>query len=233
MTNEHEGLIISPLELKFRFQLGKTIPTQIILYNPTAERFAFKVKTTSPKKYCVRPSSGFVDPQSNKHVEVIMQSQKEYPTDLGNCKDKFLLQSVAAPGDEGEVTPAMFEKGKGRDVKESKLKVLLEGPPAPPSPIREERTEAPEEGAEAGKVSDIRKYKRIESAPFTVGKASSADVQNIKRERDDLRRQVEMLKSEQKGSGGSISSQARSGGYSIIHMIVVAIICFVIGHFTS
>ncbi|GMH42834.1 hypothetical protein BSKO_10753 [Bryopsis sp. KO-2023] len=217
MTNEQDGLLISPSELKFRFQLGKTIPTQIILYNPTAERYAFKVKTTSPKKYCVRPSSGFVEPQSNRHVEVIMQCQKEYPTDLGNCKDKFLLQSVAAPGDERDVTPAMFEKGKGRDVKESKLKVLLEGPPAPPSPIREERTEVPEEGAEVNKV----------------GKTGSAELQKLKRERDELRRQLDTLKNEA-GAGRPLASQVLSkGGFTMLHLILAAVIAFLLGHYTS
>lgn len=234
MTNENEGLLISPSELKFRFQLGKTIPTQIILYNPTTERFAFKVKTTSPKKYCVRPSSGFVEPQSNRHVEVIMQCQKEYPTDLGNCKDKFLLQSVVAPGDEREVTAAMFEKGKGRDVRESKLKVLLEGPPAPPSPIREERHENPEEGADVNKQSsDLQKYKSLDANPVTAGKNNPTELQKLKRERDDLRRQLDNLKSE---SGGRVplSSQVLSkGGFSMIHMILAALIAFLIGHYTS
>jgi len=32
-----------------------------------------QVKTTSPKKYCVRPSTGYVDPGSSKDVQVIMQ----------------------------------------------------------------------------------------------------------------------------------------------------------------
>ncbi len=45
-----------------------------------------QVKTTSPKKYCVRPSSGIVEPGSSKEVQVIMQAQREYPPSLaGVC----------------------------------------------------------------------------------------------------------------------------------------------------
>lgn len=66
-------LQISPNELKFRFELRKTIPVTLSLTNPGKEKIAFKVKTTSPKKYCVRPSSGVVEPGSSKDVQVIMQ----------------------------------------------------------------------------------------------------------------------------------------------------------------
>ena len=66
-------LQISPTELKFRLELKKNIPVTLSLHNPGTERVGFKVKTTSPKKYCVRPSSGFVDPGTTKDVQVIMQ----------------------------------------------------------------------------------------------------------------------------------------------------------------
>lgn len=62
-----------------RFELRKNIPVTLTLQNPSDERVAFKVKTTSPKKYCVRPSSGIVEPKSSKEVQVIMQAQREYP----------------------------------------------------------------------------------------------------------------------------------------------------------
>ena len=65
-----DGLQIHPSELKFRFELKKNIPVTVSLHNPTGERIAFKVKTTSPKKYCVLPSSGFVEPNSTKDVQV-------------------------------------------------------------------------------------------------------------------------------------------------------------------
>lgn len=58
------------------------MPCTLTLQNPTGDRVAFKVKTTSPKKYCVRPSSGIVEPGSSKEVQVIMQAQREYPPSL-------------------------------------------------------------------------------------------------------------------------------------------------------
>lgn len=57
-------------ELAFKFELKRNIPVTLSLHNPTAGRVAFKVKTTSPKKYCVRPSSGVVEPGATKEVQV-------------------------------------------------------------------------------------------------------------------------------------------------------------------
>ncbi|KAK5812657.1 hypothetical protein PVK06_028094 [Gossypium arboreum] len=97
------------------------------------------VKTTNPKKYCVRPNTGVVLPASTGNViAVTMQAQKEAPPDM-QCKDKFLLQSVAAsPGTAAkDITPEMFNKESGNHVEECKLRVVYIAPPQPPSPVQE------------------------------------------------------------------------------------------------
>ncbi|KAF2299035.1 hypothetical protein GH714_030125 [Hevea brasiliensis] len=88
-----ELLSIEPLELKFPFELKKQISCSLQLSNKTDNYVAFKVKTTNPKKYCVRPNAGIVLPRSTCDVIVTMQAQKEAPAEM-QCKDKFLLQSV-------------------------------------------------------------------------------------------------------------------------------------------
>jgi hypothetical protein len=37
---------------------------------------------------------GILEPNTTTAVQVMMQSQKEYPPDMSNCKDKFLVQTV-------------------------------------------------------------------------------------------------------------------------------------------
>ena len=166
-----EYLQLTPSELKFRFELRKNIPVTLSLHNPGNETIAFKVKTTAPKKYCVRPSSGVVEPTGTKViqvytssnacvvvgccippecllpikkfagvsrpgcVQVIMQAQREVPTNLLDCKDKFLVQSCIVPGDVKDVSGDVFEKAG--DTKQTKLRVVLVGPPKPPSPVPE------------------------------------------------------------------------------------------------
>ncbi|XP_076900159.1 vesicle-associated protein 1-2-like [Bidens hawaiensis] len=133
-----ELLSIEPQELQFPFESKKQISCAMQLTNKTNNHVAFKVKTTNPKKYCVRPNTGVVLPHSTCDVTVTMQAQKEAPPDL-QCKDKFLLQSaVASPGaTTKDITPELFNKESGNQVEECKLKVSYVAPAQPPSPVRE------------------------------------------------------------------------------------------------
>ncbi|CAL5030810.1 unnamed protein product [Urochloa decumbens] len=67
-SNSMELLGIEPLELQFPFELKKQISCSMQLTNRTDDYIGFKVKTTSPKKYCVRPNSGIVPPRSTSDV---------------------------------------------------------------------------------------------------------------------------------------------------------------------
>ncbi|CAA0842694.1 Vesicle-associated protein 1-1 [Striga hermonthica] len=131
-------LHIEPLELQFPFELKKQISCNMQLSNKSDNYVAFKVKTTNPKKYCVRPNTGIVAPRSSCDVIVTMQAQKEAPVDM-QCKDKFLLQSaVVSPGlMMKDITAEMFNKESGNQVDECKLKVVYVPPAQPPSPVRE------------------------------------------------------------------------------------------------
>ncbi|XP_004506475.1 vesicle-associated protein 1-2 [Cicer arietinum] len=133
-----ELLQIYPQELQFPFELRKQISCSLQLSNKSDNYVAFKVKTTNPKKYCVRPNTGVVLPRSTCDIIVTMQAQKESPPDM-QCKDKFLLQSVvASPGaTTKDITPEMFNKESGYEVEEVKLRVVYVAPPQPPSPVRE------------------------------------------------------------------------------------------------
>ncbi|CAK9186559.1 unnamed protein product [Ilex paraguariensis] len=133
-----ELLSVEPQELQFPFELKKQISCSMQLTNKTSNYVAFKVKTTNPKKYCVRPNTGVVMPNSTCDVVVTMQAQKEAPPDM-QCKDKFLLQSVvASPGaTTKDITPELFNKESGSHVEECKLRVAYVAPPQPPSPVRE------------------------------------------------------------------------------------------------
>ncbi|RWW00384.1 hypothetical protein GW17_00036658 [Ensete ventricosum] len=134
-------LDIQPTELKFPFELKKQSSCSMQLINKTDQYVAFKVKTTNPKKYCVRPNTGVVLPRSTCDVTVTMQAQKEAPPDM-QCKDKFLLQSVIAENGvtTKDITSKMFNKEPGKVVDEFKLRVVCI-PASPPSPVPEESEE--------------------------------------------------------------------------------------------
>ncbi|PIA50154.1 hypothetical protein AQUCO_01300709v1 [Aquilegia coerulea] len=132
---------IHPTELKFPFELKKQSSCSLQVMNKAEEYVAFKVKTTNPKKYCVRPNTGVILPGATCDVTVTMQAQREMPPDL-QCKDKFLLQSVTVPSGTTtkDITSEMFSKDAGKVVEECKLRVVYV-PANPPSPVPEESEE--------------------------------------------------------------------------------------------
>ncbi|CAK7340856.1 unnamed protein product [Dovyalis caffra] len=139
-------LEILPKELKFIFEVKKQSSCSIRLTNNTHHNVAFKVKTTSPKKYCVRPNVGIIDPKSTCEFIVTMQAQKVAPPDMA-CKDKFLIQSTVVPigTTEKDITPNMFAKDGAQHVEEVKMRVALISPPESPvlSPISGVRKQGP------------------------------------------------------------------------------------------
>jgi hypothetical protein len=129
---------IHPTELKFPFELKKQSSCSMQLTNKTTTQcVAFKVKTTNPRKYCVRPNTGVVLPGDSCNVTVTMQAQKEAPLDM-QCKDKFLVQTVVVSDGttSKEVLAEMFNKEAGRVIEDFKLRVVYI-PANPPSPVPE------------------------------------------------------------------------------------------------
>ncbi|XP_076886791.1 vesicle-associated protein 1-4-like [Bidens hawaiensis] len=116
---------IDPLELKFPFVLEKQMASSVQLTNKTDKHVAFKLYTTEPKKYFVRPNIGVVLPQSKCEIIVYSQAQKTAPLDM-QCHDKFLIRSVIATQEDIKkgITGEMFTKESGNVVEECKLKAV-------------------------------------------------------------------------------------------------------------
>ncbi|KAJ4776055.1 Vesicle-associated protein 1-1 [Rhynchospora pubera] len=127
---------IEPRELKFPFELKKQSSCSIHLVNKSNDYVAFKVKTTSPKRYCVRPNIGVILPMSSSEFTVTMQGQKTAPPDM-QLKDKFLVQVTVVPfgTTEEDIIPEFFSKESGRYIEESKLRVVLISPPNSPEHV--------------------------------------------------------------------------------------------------
>ncbi|KAI0420663.1 putative integral ER membrane protein Scs2 [Xylaria grammica] len=86
---------IDPQELGFHRPFTVEVLENLKIRNPGTQPVAFKVKTTAPKQYCVRPNSGRVEPNREVEVQVILQAMKQEPPLGTKCRDKFLVQSVA------------------------------------------------------------------------------------------------------------------------------------------
>ncbi|KAJ4712760.1 Vesicle-associated 1-1-like protein [Melia azedarach] len=233
-----ELLSIEPLELTFPFELKKQISCSLQLSNKTDNYVAFKVKTTNPKKYCVRPNTGIVLPRSTCDIIVTMQAQKEAPVDM-QCKDKFLLQSVKT--NDGatakDINAEMFNKEAGHVVEECKLRVIYVSPPQPPSPV----PEGSEEGSSPrGSVSDNGHVNGAEFAaqaakaltdrfePQDKNMEARALISKLTEEKSSaiqqnnkLRQELELLRRE--------SSKNRAG-VSFVFVILVGLLGMILGY---
>ncbi|KAM5554791.1 vesicle-associated protein 1-2-like [Rosa sericea] len=230
-----ELLNIEPQELQFPFELKKQISCSLQLSNKTDDFVAFKVKTTNPKKYCVRPNTGVVLPRSTCDVIVTMQAQKEKPSDM-QCKDKFLLQSVvASPGaTTKDITPEMFNKESGHNVEECKLKVNYVDPPRPPSPVREgsEEGSSPRASVDNGNFNDSE----FKAAPRAFGERhepqdnSEAKTLIVKltdernsaiQQNNRLQQELDLLRRE---------ANTSRGGIAFIYVVIVGLIGIILGY---
>ncbi|KAH9765577.1 Vesicle-associated protein 2-2 [Citrus sinensis] len=181
-----ELLDIQPLELKFTFEVKKQSTCVIQLGNKSDQCVAFKVKTTSPKKYCVRPNVSIIKPKAISDFTVTMQAQHVAPPDL-QCKDKFLIQGIVVPfgtSDE-DITSDMFAKDSGKYVEEKKLRVILMSPPQ--SPVLLPRNgELKQDSSPETSLQKDRALSGVENIPPGDGVAANAEVFETAKFADEL-----------------------------------------------
>lgn len=115
---------LEPADLGFRRPFNREVSETLHIRNPHSDPIAFKVKTTAPKHYCVRPNSGRIEPGKHVEVQVLLQAMKDDPPADAKCKDKFLVQSVAVTGDlEFSNVTSIFEKAPKASIQERKIRV--------------------------------------------------------------------------------------------------------------
>lgn len=112
-------------EIVFKGPYDQVVTEFFTLKNPTDSTIAFKVKTTAPKRYCVRPNNGQIPPQKTVQVAVMLQ-----PGDLSQekHKHKFMIQSVIVPNNENDQQAnidELFKSASPLEIMDSKFKCVF------------------------------------------------------------------------------------------------------------
>ncbi len=159
--------------------------------------------------------------------------------------------------DTEQIEKDTFNKEVRKDLKEYRLRVIIEGPAAPPSPVPE-ANEADEEGLRSGagmfSAPAVTAPSLAAAAPVAAGHVDTdarlrstmdqlaavssehsklkQQVELLLKERDELRRQLDTFHL-QAGSKGAapVAAAAAKPAVGILHVLLAAIIAFVIGHF--
>ncbi|KAF5338965.1 hypothetical protein D9611_008825 [Ephemerocybe angulata] len=159
--------------LGFRRPLTSLVKRSLTITNNNAQPIAFKVKTTAPKLYCVRPNSGRVEPGESQEVSVMLQALKEEPPLNAKCKDKFLIQSTVITPDKEtmslqEIWATTDTNEEGR-VHQQKLRVTYL--PAEGQTLEEEDETAHANMTSIISQSDSHNYDTVQQHPATNGAA--------------------------------------------------------------
>ncbi|CAH1779245.1 unnamed protein product [Owenia fusiformis] len=115
-----------PVELNFKGPFTDTVTAELKLKNPSEKRVCFKVKTTAPKRYCVRPNSGIIEPDTEVTVSVMLQPFDYDPNEKN--KHKFMVQTMFAPDGASENTDSLWKEATPDQLMDSKLKCVFEPP---------------------------------------------------------------------------------------------------------
>ncbi|XP_013777326.1 vesicle-associated membrane protein-associated protein A-like [Limulus polyphemus] len=165
-------------ELHFKGPFTDVVTSYLSLYNPSERRVCFKVKTTAPKRYCVRPNSGFIEPKETVRVAVMLQPFDYDP--LEKNKHKFMVQTMFAPN--GDVSlETLWKDANSENLMDSKLKCVFDPPPdKTPQDNLDPNTGHVEEKSLLIKPSS-------DTVPKSSPKASSAD-QELKKVQEECKR---------------------------------------------
>lgn len=135
MAKMEQALTLDPpAELHFKAPFTDVTTSYLKLGNPTDKEICFKVKTTAPKTYCVRPNSGFVPAKHTTVVAVMLQ-----PLDLENCdksRHKFMVQSIFAPDGEYNLE-SLWRDTPPEGFMNSKLKCVFDLPSEKPQAVED------------------------------------------------------------------------------------------------
>jgi len=175
MSKKEQVLIIEPpIELTFTGPFTQAVSSYMKLKNPSDRKVCFKIKTTAPKRYCVKPNSGVVDPNTEVAIAVSLQPFEYDPAEKN--KHKFMVQSMFAP--DGEINQdTLWKEIDQNDLMDSKLRCVF----AMPAGQEQNNTEEP-------KFENSRS--QVVATPVAAAKAEpdqmSAAVVEIKKLNDQL-----------------------------------------------
>lgn len=187
MAKPEQVLTIEPQnELRFRGPFSVPVTSYMKLTNPSDRKVLFKIKTTAPKKYCVRPNSGILEPSSNAEIAICLQPFVFDPVEKN--KHKFMVQTVYAPDSDANLEQ-LWKDINPEQMMDSKLKCVFELPP--------DHTDAPA-AEEPAKVSP--KPSQQTFAPTALEnlelEEAAVEVQQLREEESLLRQENLRLKEE-------------------------------------
>jgi hypothetical protein len=115
-------------EITFKPIPGRNTIQSMKIKNMSRKRVAYKIKTTSPKSYIVRPNQGILQIGGRIDIEFTLQYQ-EMTQSSSNVSDKFMIQAIEVDDgfDLNKFSENASELAKRNMVQSLKLKSVVAG----------------------------------------------------------------------------------------------------------
>lgn len=185
----------------------KDVLQTLKITNVTDGHVAFKVKTTAPNSYVVRPSSGKLPPNGEAVVSLQLQMQGLESTNVNS--HRFLVQALRTDGSSEPLPRDIWTTTPKDKLEEARLSVQLV------------------DGAAAKATKDVG------AANPLAGGSADQEPQDIKIKYDELIQYTLVLEKEKKKIDDELKNQKKKGGggeiasgYNMFHIILVALLSF-------
>ncbi|XP_037719176.1 vesicle-associated membrane protein-associated protein B [Drosophila subpulchrella] len=106
----------------FEGPFNRSVNKKLVIGNPSkTQRMAFKMKTTTPKLFFVRPNIGVLKPGEKVNVDIFMQPILQEPIQK---RHKFLLLAAEATGEMSDMQE-FWKQQKPEDIWDTKIRCEL------------------------------------------------------------------------------------------------------------
>lgn len=207
----------------------------VTITNNSSEPIAFKVKTTAPKLYCVRPNSAIVAAGETAKVDVIFLGLPEEPSQDSKCKDKFLVLTLPAPYElndksVAEVWPELEAEFKQKlTSKKIKVKYAFTETPIEPvtasSQVLEEKVEPVKEVIEerVEEVKEPLKDSVKETKEEIVKETNEENVKEIAEEKVTKSKAEEPIEEVRNNDTAATTTSLNSSALILVAIIALAL----------
>lgn len=115
-----------PAEIIFEGPFEHVVTSYLELFNPSENKIGFKVKTTAPRRYCVRPNSGVVEPNCKVKIAIMLQPI-EQESQAEKSKHKFMVQSTIIRENISNLD-SVWTEASPEEIMDSKLRCVFQMP---------------------------------------------------------------------------------------------------------
>ncbi|XP_050508197.1 vesicle-associated membrane protein-associated protein A-like [Diabrotica virgifera virgifera] len=202
-----------PNELVFKGRYDEPVTSTLTLTNPSDKRVMYKIKTTAPKMYCVRPPSGMINAKDTRHITISFQPSEDA---IETTTHKFMVQSAYAPP--GDVNMEQIWKNIiPAHLMDTKLKCVFN--------LKEEKNEERQDFTPKLVSTPI-------SASSEINDVAQELLQDIKKEQESflklenqtLRDQIRQLQMEMRASNSTTDYNHNNYSYKVVYFVVSLVV---------